>query len=143
MSDWKDREDIKELKAMYARRADSVFNAPGHTSAVALADLFTNDGTLDLGPFGRYSGRANLIAAFETTLPAGTAWSTHYIVSPILTISGSEATGSWYFLIMSVPKTPPHAPVIQIYGSYQDTYKKVSGEWRIHESVTSYFIPPT
>lgn len=143
MSDLDEREAIKELKAMYARRADAVFNSPGHTSAVALADLFTNDGTLDLGPFGRYSGRANLIAAFETTLPAGTAWSTHYIVSPILDVRGREATGSWYFLIQSVPKVPAHAPVIQIYGSYQDTYKKVDGTWRIFETLTSYAIPPT
>lgn len=143
MSDLDEREEIKELKAMYARRADAVFNSPGHASAVALADLFTNDGTLDLGPFGRYSGRANLINAFETLLPAGTAWSTHYIVSPILTVSGRDATGNWYFLIQSVPKSPAHAPVIQIFGSYQDTYKKVDGAWRIYETLTSYFIPPT
>ena len=138
------RELIQELKARYARYADNVFKTGGSAAAAtALADLFTDDGVLDLGPFGRYSGRTQLLHAFQTILPAATTWSTHYIVSPILTISGSEATGSWYFLIMSVPKTPPHAPVIQIYGSYQDTYKKVSGEWRIHESVTSYFIPPT
>lgn len=138
-----DEGTIQELKAMYARNADAVFNNPGHSSAVALADLFTNDGILDLGPFGRYTGRAAIIAACETTLPAVTAWSTHYIVSPIIKVSGPVATGSWYFLIQSVPKSPPHAPVAPIHGSYQDKYKKTAVGWRIAESVTTLFFPPT
>lgn len=137
-------QDIQVLKAQYARFADAVFRTSGSTAAAtALADLFTDDGVLDLGPFGRYSGRTELLNAFETTLPAGTAWSTHYIVSPIINVSSDTATGDWYFLIQMVPKSPPHSPLVQIFGGYQDKYQRVTGVWKIKESVSSFFTPPT
>jgi hypothetical protein len=137
------RAAIEELKAQYARKADAVFRTPGRASAVALADLFTEDGVLDLGPFGRYEGRAALLDAFENTLPRATKWSTHYIVSPILDIQGDEAVGSWYFLIKSVPQSPPGAPVGEILGSYQDRYRKTPSGWKIRESISGFFMPPT
>src|SRR3569832_1988951 len=130
--------DIQELKARYARYADDVFRSGGSaTSATALADLFTSDGILDLGPFGRYEGRAELLNAFQNILPNGTAWSTHYIVSPLFSKTDDDnVTADWYFLIQSVPKTPAHAPVSPIYGGYADKYKKVGGAWKIKESVS-------
>lgn len=144
MSDDNSIQEISELKAHYARYADAVFRTSGSTAAAtALADLFTDDGTLDLGPFGSYTGRANLLNAFENTLPAGTAWSTHYIVSPIIAVSGDSATGDWYFLIKMVPKSPPHSPLVDIYGGYQDLYKKVGSVWKIYKSVSLFFVPPT
>ena len=139
-----DQIEIQELKATYARHADAVFRTSGSVAAAtALADLFTHDGTLNLGPFGTYSGRADLLNAFQTILPAGTAWSTHYIVSPIIEVSGDDATGDWYYLIQMVPRTPAHAPVVTIYGGYKDKYKKVHGHWKIQESVSLFFTPPT
>jgi hypothetical protein len=146
----RDSDDINEieiLKAQYARFADAVFRTSGSdAAAVALADLFTTDGVLDLGPFGRYSGRAALLNAFKTILPAGTAWSTHYIVSPIIKVDehhDDDATGDWYFLIYMVAKSPPHSPVVTINGGYQDIYKKVGGSWKIKQSVSLFFTPPT
>lgn len=146
----RDHDDINEiaiLKAQYARFADAVFRTSGSSAAaLALADLFTNDGVLDLGPFGRYSGRTDLLNAFQHILPAGTAWSTHYIVSPIIKVDerhDDNATGDWYFLISMVAKTPPHSPVVTINGGYQDIYKKVGGRWKIKQSISLFFTPPT
>ncbi|MEZ4448434.1 MAG: nuclear transport factor 2 family protein [Nannocystaceae bacterium] len=136
------RAEIEELKARYARGADAVFNQPGHASAVALADLFTLDGVLDLGPFGRYEGRPALLNAFENILPQATKWSTHYIVSPILDIHGDVATGDWYFMIKSVPQAPPNSPVIEILGGYADKYRRTPGGWKIRESISRFFVPP-
>lgn len=138
-----DKDDICILKALYARRADEVFRNPGHASAVSLGELFTDDATLDLGPFGRYTGKANLLNAFQNILPMATAWSTHYIVSPILSVSGDNATGDWYFRIESVAKSPPHAPVTPIFGGYKDKYRKTPRGWKIKESISVFFIPPT
>lgn len=133
---------IEELKAAYARRADAVFRTPGHASAVALADLFTDDGVLDLGPFGHYEGRPALLNAFENILPQATKWSTHYIVSPIIDVAhdGKSATANWYFIIKSVPQSP--VQLIEILGGYDDKYKKVNGKWLIRESLSSFFVPP-
>lgn len=142
---WAARMEIEELKANYARRSDAVFRAPGAASALALADLFTHDGVLDLGPYGRFVGRAALLDAFENLLPLGTQWSTHYITSPVITIDGDDATGSWYYLIKSVPRSPPNSPtpgVIDLLGGYEDRYRRVGGVWRIRETLTSFFVPP-
>ncbi len=133
---------IEELKSQYARRADAVFGTPGPASAVALADLFTNDGILDLGPFGRYEGRPALLNAFENILPQSTRWSVHYIVNPALEIEDDKAKGSWYFLIKSVA-TPAGSPLIEILGAYTDKYRKTPEGWKIRESLSSFFIPPT
>jgi hypothetical protein len=142
-SDLKDLEAIRTLKAQYARLADDVFANPGPATATALADIFTQDGILDLGPFGRYEGRAALLNAFENILPQGTAWSIHYIVSPILEVDDhNDAHGSWYFLIFAQPRVqPPPAPA-PIWGGYNDKYKKVNGAWKIAESISFYRQPP-
>ncbi len=142
---WAARVEIEELKARYARRSDAVFRTPGAASALALADLFTADGVLDLGPYGRFVGRAALLDAFENLLPLGTQWSTHYISSPVISIDGDDATGSWYYLIKSVPRSPPGSPtsaVIDLLGGYEDRYRRVGGVWRIRETLTSFFVPP-
>lgn len=135
---------IEVLKAKYARYADEVFRTSGSAAAAtALADLFTDDAVLDLGPFGRYVGRTQLLNAFQTTLPAATAWSTHYIVSPIIEVSSHEATGDWYFLIYLVPKVPAHSPVSTINGGYKDKYVEDGGVWKIKETISLFFLPPT
>lgn len=134
---------IVRLKSGYARGADAVFGSPGPASAVALADLFTDDGILDLGPFGRYEGRAALLNAFENILPQGTRWSVHYIVNPVIAVDGDAATGDWYFLIKAVPGAPPGAPVIEILGGYADKYERTASGWKIKESISRYFVPPT
>ena len=141
IKDLRARTAIEELKATYARGADAVFRTPGPASALALADLFTVDGVLDLGPFGRFEGRAALLNAFENLLPQGTRWSTHYIVSPVIKVDGDVATGSWYYLIKSVPQGPT-AAVIDLLGGYEDQFRKVDGVWRIRETLTSFFVPP-
>jgi hypothetical protein len=138
-------EDINNLKGLYARRADAVFRTPGAASASALAELFTHDGVLDLGPFGRYEGREAIRDACEQILPQATKWSTHYIVSPVLDVAknGETATGSWYFLIRMVPQQPPQSPVVEIMGGYEDKYRREGGRWKIRESVSQFFTPPT
>lgn len=135
------REAIKELKASYARGADAVFNNPGNASAVALADLFTADGSLELGPFGAFSGRAELLNAFENVLPQATKWSAHYILSPKLSINGATATGSWYYLIWMLP-AGDGAEVIHIYGGYEDEYAKTEDGWKIKSSKALFSAPP-
>lgn len=136
-----ERAAIEDLKGLYARRADAVFRAPGAASAAGLADLFTDDGVLDLGPFGRFEGRPALLHAFEHLLPQGTKWSTHYIMSPILDVDGHRATGRWYFMIKALPRNPPGAPIIEIFGEYLDQYQRTERGWKIRESIATYSAP--
>jgi hypothetical protein len=135
------RAALAELKANYARKSDAVFNVPGAASAIALADLFTDDGILDLGPYGTYEGRATLLNAFENILPQGTQWSTHYMANPLLEVDGDTATGRWYYLIRMLP-AGPGATVVEISGSYDDTYQRTPGGWKIKQTISGFFIPP-
>lgn len=136
-----DLEAIRTLKALYARRGDAVFRLPGAASAAALAELFTEDGVLDLGPFGRYAGRAAILAAAEGVLPKATAWSAHSIVNPVIEVNGAEATGSWSFLIYAQPHTPANAPASPIWGGYEDRYRKTEEGWKIASSTATYAAP--
>jgi hypothetical protein len=141
-----DLEALRTLKALYARHADAVFRTPGPAAAEAIAALFTEDGVLDLGPFGRYAGRDAIRAASVDVLPVRTGWSTHYVHSPILEVRGDEATGSWYFLIYAQPKAAPGVravPPSPIFGSYADRYSRMAEGWRFVESVASYAQPAT
>ncbi len=136
-----DLEAIRTLKALYGRRGDAVFRQPSAASAAALAELFTEDGVLDLGPFGRFTGRAAILAAAEGVLPQATAWSQHYITNPVIEVNGAEAIGSWSFLIFAQPHTPANAPASPIWGGYDDCYKKTEQGWKIASSVASYAMP--
>src|SRR5689334_4014071 len=85
-------EALRRLKSQYAIRADRVLSTPSHEHAVALADLFTDDASVNLGPFGTFVGKAALLDAFENILPAATGWSTHYMANPVLDVHEHHAT---------------------------------------------------
>src|SRR5690242_12165466 len=69
-----DIEAIRQLKAVYARRADALMRTPGREATLAALDLFTDDAVTDYGAFGAYSGREELERAFGEIMPAGTMW---------------------------------------------------------------------
>jgi hypothetical protein len=133
---------IEELRAHYARAIDKIHSDPNPANAAAFVDLFTDDGVLDLGPLGRFEGRAALLEACENLFPQVTQWSMHYMLNPLLTVNGDEASGSWYFFVPSVPSTPPNSPVVSLYGTYTDHYVKVGGVWRFKEVVGALLLPP-
>jgi hypothetical protein len=135
-------EELRKLKSQYAIRADKVLSTPSRAHAVELADLFTEDASVDLGPFGRHVGRAALLHAFENILPAATGWSTHYIANPVLEVQEHHATGTWYFLIYAQAKDAPGGPILNFWGYYEDAYIKVDGVWKQSSLIAHYFMPP-
>ena len=139
----KDQEDIRNLKSVYARRADAALCTPSAEAARALVELFVDDALLDLGPFGRYQGREQLLHAFENVLPGATAWSVHHFTNPLIEVKGDSATGSWYFLIYAQSRATPAPPVGVIHGGYSDKYVRVGGAWKIAETIASFTAPAT
>ena len=134
-------EALRELKARYAQLADLALGAPSEAHARALADLFTDDAVANYGFFGTFTGRAELLNAFQNILPAGTRWSAHHIVNPVLKVDGDRAEGTWYFLIHAVPRNPPDAGQVTFFGQYAEKYKCENGTWKIAELVVSYSSP--
>ncbi len=137
-----DAEAIRRLKARYAIVADAVMSAPTPESAAAVADLFTEYGVGDFGPFGRFVGRAALLECFGTVLPSVLGWSRHYVTNPIVEVSGDRATGQWYFLVHAQAKKAPGGPIEVHFGTYEDTYVKTAAGWRYAALVTRFAAPP-
>ena len=135
-------EELRKLKSQYAIRADKVLSTPSRAYAVELADLFTDDASVALGPFGKYVGKAALLDAFENILPAATGWSTRYMANPVLDVQGHHATGTWYFLIYAQAKATPGGPIQTIWGYYEDVYVKAGGGWKQSSLIALYFTPP-
>lgn len=137
-----DLEALGRLKSLYAVNADKVLRTPSRAHAVALSELFTDDAVGDYGFFGRFEGKAALLDAFENVLPAGTGWSTHYLANPVLDVQGSQASGTWYFLIYAQAKSPPFGPTQNFFGHYEDQYVKSGGIWRHSSLIVHYAVPP-
>jgi hypothetical protein len=138
-----DIEALRVLKARYAAGADRCLTTPSHEHAVALAEMFTADALGDYGFFGRFQGRAELVRAFESVLPAGMRWSRHYMANPAIEVDGGRARGSWYFLVSAVQKDAPPGPPTSFYGTYEDTYVKTESGWKFSSVIVHFELPPT
>lgn len=136
-----DLEELRDLKARYARCTDENHHAPTHATAVAAADLFADDGILDLGPGAHYVGRPAILDAYENIFPTQTSWSTHYVTQPLIALSGATATGVWRFLLYTQPKATPPGPVLVINGRYDEKYVKTSAGWRFKEVYGVIMMP--
>src|SRR4051812_11839119 len=104
-----DLEALRQLKVLYAQHADALWQAQSDGPARQMVELFTPDALIDLGPFGRYSGRETMQHAFHRLLPKSTSWSTHYIVNALIKVDGDTASGQFYLLLTMQPRTPEGA----------------------------------
>jgi len=103
----------------------------------AYAELFTEDGELSLQG-NTAKGRA-AIKQFVSALPAEPR-----VIHPITNLSyeidGNSATGGAYWQDVGLVDG---APGVLIAGRYEDTLRKVDGEWRIAKrSIVIEFAPP-
>lgn len=97
------------------------------------SDLFTDDGTLELGDGGVYVGRAHILRYLTSLAPHGLTRGHmfNYVQEqPVITVSadGHSALGRWKFLAeLGVWKKSATWGV----GTYENQYEKVDGVWRI------------
>ena len=136
-----DLEALRKLKARYAQLTDENHLAPTHASALAAADLFADDGILDIGPGAHYVGRAAILDAYENIFPTQTSWSTHYVVNPQINVTGATGTGRWSFLLYTQPRATPPGPVFTIQGRYDEKYVKTSTGWKFQEVYGVIMMP--
>jgi ketosteroid isomerase-like protein len=103
----------------------------------AYAALFTEDGELTLQG-NTAKGRA-AIKEFVSALPAEPRV-IHPITNLSYTIDGESATGGAYWQDVGLVNG---APGVLIAGRYEDTLRKVNGDWRIAKrSIVIEFAPP-
>ena len=118
--------DIEEIKALRHEFAWSLETSQPD----ALADLFTEDGIVDVGPWGKMDGQAAIRKGYGRSyrgMPSFTAM--HAVTNPRIKVNGDEATGSWYLLDLSLREAATQP--LQIVGIYDEIYRRTADGWRI------------
>jgi ketosteroid isomerase-like protein len=129
-----DVEAIKRLKHRYADACDCGYDAD------ALAELFAEDAVWDGGLFGRYEGR-EAIRDFFRGVSSSIVFAMHYMMNPIIDVTGDRATGTWY-LFQTCTFAQGNTP---IWGAarYDEEYVREPDGWKFRRLrlVSSFWTP--
>lgn len=130
-----DIEDIKNLKARYAKYCDDNYNPAN------LAPLFTEDAIWDFGDLGYAEGR-DAIKEFFGNSPNLVKFAVHYTVNPIIEIDGDTATGEWLlWQPMVMQGDDPQA--LWLVAQYEDKYVRQDGKWLFkHVKINTRALSP-
>lgn len=115
-----DIEDIKILKRKYAAFCDDDYNSD------AISALFTEDAVWDGGPIGFAETRQG-IKEFFMASPTRIKFAMHYIVNPIIEVTGDKATGQWYLWQPMVMNENNQA--MWLVATYDDIYLRQDKQW--------------
>ena len=130
-----DIDAIRRLKMAYARLVDT------RCDAQELADLFTEDAVMDMGPWGRYEGRAAIRAFFADFLQQSSGVILHYVTNHEIDVqeSGLEATDR---CLIWNPTTVQGEALLGT-STQLHRLRKVDGRWIIAEMrVEAHFLTP-
>jgi len=112
--------EIRQLRAAYAHYLD-------RGDWDGWAALFAPDAVVEFGSYPNLEGRDEIREFGETVVDDLFEYSMHTAQMPLLDVEGETATGLWYLLVYyQLPDGDPG----WIYGTYEDEYRKVDGEWK-------------
>ncbi len=143
-----DREAIRALKAYYARCADEKYTDDHRRKSQQEVDAitrrqveasFTPDAVWDGGAqFGIREGRE---AIYDHLRAGGWTFALHYFVSPVITLSGDTARGSW---MLWQPCTRTQGDRAMLMSAVtEDEYVRTPQGWRMRRmQFTLKFITP-
>jgi hypothetical protein len=126
-----DAEAIRRLRATYSRGCDDKNNLD------ILMPLFTDDAWIKLNPpfNGFYQGKDALAEMYRNNAEVnGVGWTVHYYLQPEIDISedGLTAKANWYLWEPAMMRLEnPEQEAVLMAGSYDDTYRKEDGIWKI------------
>jgi hypothetical protein len=123
-----DQQAIVRLKAQYVNYNDGGWKGGTHQHARAVSQMFVEDGVWDGRPHAGYAaGREAIRLLFESF--AAVPFIVHYVTNPLIEVDGDVATGHWHALVTST--MPPDRTALWTLGTYEDTYVRVAGAWKI------------
>jgi hypothetical protein len=118
-----DLEEIKQLRYSFSWALDT-------STPDDLADLFTEDGWIDVGPWGRMEGREAIRRGYGRAYREVPPWrAMHAVTNPRIRIDGDQATGTWYLLDLST--VGAHTEPMRVLGIYDETYRREAGGWKM------------
>jgi len=106
----------------------------------AWLDLFTADGTFDLGTRGRFAGRESL-QTFLKSLPlaGGVPMMKHCVFNSVVTVNGERAAAQSYVVVI---RSGEHL-AITVAGRYEDGLVKTATGWRFQERKVHFDLMST
>ncbi len=130
-------EAIKNLRYLYSHYYDG-------QDVDRLVDLFTDDAVCEFGPSfgGDWVGKAEIHENYaKFTSEEGPEYGVmHAVTNPwIRLVDADTAHGRWYLLDLRTTEGVEN-PLI-LFGIYDDLYKKVGGEWKIHRTRIDFLWP--
>ncbi|MET0144729.1 MAG: nuclear transport factor 2 family protein [Ilumatobacteraceae bacterium] len=126
-----DLEEIRQLKYRWSWALET--SAPDD-----LADLFTEDGWIETGPWGRMEGRDAIRRGYGRAYRHAPPFrNMHCVTNPRITIDGDDAAGTWYLLDCDT-SGDVEGPALRILAVYDETYRRVGGAWRMASVTLDY-----
>jgi len=118
-----DIEEIKQLRYSFAWCLETA-------KPDELADLFTKDGVIDVGPWGRMDGQDAIRRGYGRAYRHGNQFDAlHAVTNPRIFVKGETAHGTWYLLDCSLREA--NDPPLKLVGLYDEDYLRVDDRWRI------------
>lgn len=103
------------------------------------AQLFATQGTVNLGPIGRATGRNEIRALMAQTLEGLVGSSFHIVSSPQITLHGDTATSQVMWTVIHRDKNGQ--PQVTMIGKHHDELIREDGEWKIQFRKGTVDIP--
>jgi hypothetical protein len=131
-------EAIKQIRYLYSHYYDG-------NRLEDLVDLFTDDAICEFGPNfgGDWVGKEQIRERYHEFLyGSGRAVHSqmHAVTNPwIRLLDNDKALGRWYQLNLNVSEGAENP--LTLFGIYDDVYKKVDGEWKIHRTRIDFLWP--
>jgi 3-phenylpropionate/cinnamic acid dioxygenase small subunit len=103
------------------------------------AQLFAVQGTVNLGPIGRATGRSEIQALMVQTLEGLVGSSFHIVSNPQINLHGDIATSQVMWTVIHRDKNGQ--PQVTMIGKHHDELIRENGEWKIQTRKGTVDIP--
>lgn len=131
LTELKTLEDIRQLKFRYFRILD---RGPRDE----LSEVLSDDIVCDLGDYGRFEGREQVLEFFHTAVFPTYEMTVHMAHNPEITlIDDTNAVGTWVYEAYLMTGTSDGT---WLAGFYDDEYVVEGGSWRISSMRPTYFF---
>ena len=131
-------EDLEAIRDLARRYAHLVWQG----KSLEAADLFSIDGTVDLGPDdgGVIRGREKLRAIYSEKVGTDEMMLHPFVHNHIIDLNGDEATGIAYIDLRCIKE----GDSLMGSGYYQDQYIREEGRWKfkVRKLTMCYLVPP-
>lgn len=113
--------DLEAIKSLVHRYAHCIWQE----KPLQAADLFSDDGSIDFGPYGgRVSGRNKLRSVLQEKVDE--QWLQAFIHNQLIDLDGDKASGYVYIDLRSQSE----AGCMIGSGYYEDDYVRIDGAWK-------------